>query len=926
MVSVCCSVLSVLLVGGALIAQGDALAAARQKHAAAVQRGGAASLPALEAQVQLGAQLLKAGQLAAARDELLQVIVAAEGAAQPAVEATARHALSAVLLDLREGTAAREQARTALSLRRRLLPAGHVSIAEACNALAAAEAEVGDLTAARSLLAEALASYERAPGQGMKVAMLASNLAAIAARDNDFPGAIEQARRAVAAAVAARGAEDRTSLQLRANLGRALVLVGRLDEARRELEPVVAAQRQQLGARHLRTFETEHTLLGLRMTVMPEESALAPARELAAIAAELFGQKHQTTAAVQRLLIEAQLRSGDLAAALAGIEALAAVDAGPSMQRSLQLLRARVLAELGRHDEALAIGAELERGEPTADLLSWLYETTQIARLHAVAGQRREAIRRLQQALANPDHVMAPTLPVVRWRNLLAELLVAEGEHRAALQFDVETLRTFGEALDATLPSLLESERLRQKAELQACLDRLLAGDLAHPGELPAAVVCGAVLAWKGCVGRELEADLASLRGRNEGPQRARQDRLQQLQRALGELLERGAAGGEAWQQLQRQRSELLAALSGDGAATERAPIVEVAAVQRALPKHSAAVEFVRWQAAGGAVLSAFVVRADRVERVELGALAPIEQAVTSHLLLLGRRQQALDAAAAAIAAAAGARLAALVWSPLLPRIDGCERVHLAPDDCLSLLPFDSLPGTTAGSFVLEQFDVRTLRSTGDLLLPERLRSGGLVLVDGGAADLPGARAEVAAIAALWREPNGATGGQSGRGPLVELVGADAAALARAVPQAEFVHIASHGRYRSGDGGNGASFELAGQRLSAAELAFFDLARTRLVVLSACDTARGEVLAGEPLLGLRRGLRLAGAAASLTALWRIDDAATAALMTTFWRELLTHGDPALALRTAKLATLAAARAGAGDPLPGHWAAFVLEGR
>jgi CHAT domain-containing protein len=65
----------------------------------------------------------------------------------------------------------------------------------------------------------------------------------------------------------------------------------------------------------------------------------------------------------------------------------------------------------------------------------------------------------------------------------------------------------------------------------------------------------------------------------------------------------------------------------------------------------------------------------------------------------------------------------------------------------------------------------------------------------------------------------------------------------------------------------------------------------------------------------------------LTSLWRVDDAATAALMADFYRELRGGADSARhALRRAQLQALARARAATGEALPGSWGAFVLEGR
>ncbi len=140
-----------------------------------------------------------------------------------------------------------------------------------------------------------------------------------------------------------------------------------------------------------------------------------------------------------------------------------------------------------------------------------------------------------------------------------------------------------------------------------------------------------------------------------------------------------------------------------------------------------------------------------------------------------------------------------------------------------------------------------------------------------------------------------------------------------------------YGRYLGGDG-----------ILTAEELAGLDMSATELVVLSACETGLGEVAGGEGVMGLQRAFALAGARSVVSTLWSVEDAATLALMTEFYRELWQNKRSKVeALRHAQLTMLSRydvqaqqlrdgpedeESLGTAAPLPPfYWAAFTLSG-
>jgi CHAT domain-containing protein len=95
-----------------------------------------------------------------------------------------------------------------------------------------------------------------------------------------------------------------------------------------------------------------------------------------------------------------------------------------------------------------------------------------------------------------------------------------------------------------------------------------------------------------------------------------------------------------------------------------------------------------------------------------------------------------------------------------------------------------------------------------------------------------------------------------------------------------------------------------------------------LVVLSACQTGVGKQIRGEGLMALTRGFMYAGAARLVASLWKVDDAATAALMAEFYKQMFMNGKkPAAALREAQKYMSGQRR----WQSPYYWAGFFIQG-
>ena len=177
---------------------------------------------------------------------------------------------------------------------------------------------------------------------------------------------------------------------------------------------------------------------------------------------------------------------------------------------------------------------------------------------------------------------------------------------------------------------------------------------------------------------------------------------------------------------------------------------------------------------------------------------------------------------------------------------------------------------------------------------------------------LPQTIAEAQAVANHW-----------GVQPQLE-EGATQEALSKASQTARLLHLACHGEFHAQ---NPLFSGLALEDGWLTTLEVFNLQlQTSLVTLSACQTGRAAIGAGDELSGLMCAFLAAGAASLLLSHWTVADQSTAAFMARFYQELSTGASKEEALRSAQRRLLAGREEEEHDwRHPYFWAPFFLVG-
>jgi CHAT domain-containing protein/tetratricopeptide (TPR) repeat protein len=662
------------------------------------------------------------------------------------------------------------------------------------------------------------------------------------------------------------------------------------------------------------------------------DRALGEHRQALALAAELGDPSLQ---AVSRLHVaQDRIEQGDAGAA-ADLEAAQALLAQTGSRRPVAgafHLQGRALALAGRPEAALAaLRQALDLRRALHDRAGEAETLDELAAVERRLGRREEARGHAEAAVSVVEGLRSGLASL----GLRASFVAAR--HRAyELLIDLLMDRHLAEPAAGFDRTALEvSERARARSLLDLLYER-------GPGRLEG-----------------IPADLLARRRALVYRLSARTDRQEELARGAASAKAEAALAGEIESllaQLDGVESEIRRRASGDGAAGDLPPL-GAEEIPRLLDPGTVLLEF----ALGEERSYAWAVGERGIHSAVLPARGEIErQARQLHL--------AWSAVETGSRLAIGDALGRLLLEPPWTEVARAGRLVLVPDAALNLVPWGALRvprpghGWSSGERVplVELKEVVEIPSATTLALERRRLEGrpaaarrAAVFADpvfaaddprvasarhsrlpvpaGSARDagalasaferLPATRREAAAIAGL--------------APAGEVFAAlDFAANREAVLSGELrryriVHFATHTvvdtRHPELSGLVLSQVDAGGRPrggfVRLPDLYELDLA-AHLVVLSGCRTAIGKPLRGEGLMGLTRGFEAAGVPRVVGSLWRVEDRATAKLMTRFYRAMwLEAASPSAALRAAQRAV----RSDRHYRDPHFWAGFVHQG-
>lgn len=938
--------------------EGKQLAAARYEEAVLRWQSLGRRQEEARCQLALGGIATALGRPQPALEHFQQALDLAVGLADEPGQAAAWSGIGLARTAMGDTAGAAAAQRQALVLERRL--GRPYEEGKTLNNLGFALHSQGDLRAALGFYQQALDVFQRAGEQGLWKAIVLHNLAGIYISLGEPDAALTSSRQVLELqrAIGDRRGEARNLV----NLG---VLYGNLGEFGQALEAYASA---------LALFRPSGDRLGEAMLLQNRgvayyglgdfQRALADLEQALAIRRDAGDRKGESLTEIN--IGNIHWRLGELGPALDCARRAAAVANAASDRRGEMLARVLVArVDIAAGDPAAAL-SELAAALGLAHLLEDRLNEASIRQLtgeaHLALGQPGEAAKALAEAVDLARAVRNPA-------RLIASLTaLAHAERRQDRPADArprvaEALRLIeASRTTETDPDLRASFLAAQRSAFELAIDLSMELERRQPG--------------RGFAEEALAiSERARARSLLDLLQEARADvregvdpRLRDRERGL--LVRLNAKAGQQAGLLSRPATAERRQAADEEIRSVLDELAQVEAeIRKSSPRYAALTQpplatsaEIRGLLDGESLLLEYSLGEERsflwavdqtsVAGFELPPRAQIEaaaRAVYDRLAVLSTRDAELEQAAAA--------LGRMLLGPVAGRL-GTRRLIIVADGELQYIPFGMLPAPEETPVpLLARHEVVNAPSASMVALERRLArrapaSGAVaVLADpvfdpedprvaqhGGktSAAGPGLRSAEPAARLLrlpWtrREAEAIVAvAPAGRSLLaLDFRASRATAESPELSRYRIVHFATHGIIDSRTPAlSGLMLSRVSERGQPQEgfLGLRDIYNLRLgaelVVLSGCETALGQQVRGEGLVGLTQGFLYSGARQVVASLWRIEDRATAELMSRFYQGLLVDGlSPAAALRRAQLAI----RDDKRWRSPYYWSGFVLQG-
>lgn len=377
----------------------------------------------------------------------------------------------------------------------------------------------------------------------------------------------------------------------------------------------------------------------------------------------------------------------------------------------------------------------------------------------------------------------------------------------------------------------------------------------------------------------------------------------------------------------QRRKAMALMLSTGIGSETGRMRLpspLSIDKLRNRLGRDEALVDYVILDS----LIAAIAVTRDQVSVLRLASAPAVISILADRLRrpLMATYVGRLDLARAPYDLAVAEELYERLIEPLLPVLGRRNRLILAPDGVLHHVPFEALvvrrradragrETYASATYVTDGFELTYLPSP-QFLQPAAKRDGGGVARSSRLVAIthqaPGGAREAEAISAAW---------PSGLADLLDGASATEGAVRANVGGRRMLHFATHAQADDRDPLS-SHLRLAADAEHDGYLHLTEISQLHieapLVVLSACETLRGQLFHGEGMMGLARAFLAGGAGAVVATRWPVGPA-TADFMAEFYRTLAAGRAPASALHAAR--ELMRRKPETAHPF--YWAGFIL---